>query len=201
MFTKKTVNESVETSRLSERAATGQSEQTTRPEALNTQRSDTSPNTSAMASPSHEKSRAPMPVSGAATRLGGKSVSASIISSDLTIVGNLKASGEVQIEGTIEGDINAHHVNVGETATIRGEIVADDIVVYGKIIGRIRGEKVRLSSTAQVEGDIIHRNIAIESGAHFEGSVQRSDTPLGSDRIEREQPEVKEKSQQIEKKI
>jgi cytoskeletal protein CcmA (bactofilin family) len=29
-----------------------------------------------------------------------------------------------------------------------------------------------------VEGDIIHKTIAIESGAHFEGSVQRQDDPL-----------------------
>ncbi|MFV0475672.1 MAG: polymer-forming cytoskeletal protein, partial [Pikeienuella sp.] len=29
-----------------------------------------------------------------------------------------------------------------------------------------------------VEGDIIHKTIAIESGAHFEGSVQRAEDPL-----------------------
>jgi len=42
----------------------------------------------------------------------------------------------------------------------------------------VRGLKVRLTSTARVEGDIIHKTIAIESGAHFEGSVQRQDDPL-----------------------
>ena len=46
------------------------------------------------------------------------------------------------------------------------------------MIGRVRGLKVRLTSTARVEGDIIHKTIAIESGAHFEGSVQRQDDPL-----------------------
>jgi cytoskeletal protein CcmA (bactofilin family) len=39
---------------------------------------------------------------------------------------------------------------------------------------------VRLTSTARVEGDIIHKTIAIESGAHFEGSVQRADDPLST---------------------
>ena len=43
---------------------------------------------------------------------------------------------------------------------------------------RVRGLKVRLTSTARVEGDIIHKTIAIESGAHFEGSVQRQDDPI-----------------------
>lgn len=110
-------------------------------------------------------------------------VSASVLSSDLTIVGNLRTTGDIQVEGTVEGDIRAHLLTVGESATIRGEIVADDIVVNGRVIGRVRGLKVRLTSTARVEGDIIHKTIAIESGAHFEGSVQRQDDPLAQSRI------------------
>ena len=102
----------------------------------------------------------------------------SILSSDLTVVGNLRTSGDIQVEGTVEGDIRAHLLTVGESATIKGEIVADDIVVNGRVIGKVRGLKVRLTSTARVEGDIIHKTIAIESGAHFEGSVQRQDDPL-----------------------
>ncbi|WP_127111774.1 bactofilin family protein [Shimia sediminis] len=103
---------------------------------------------------------------------------ASILSSDLHISGNLKTTGDIQVEGTVEGDIRAHLLTVGESATIKGEVIADDVVVNGRIVGRVRGLKVRLTSTARVEGDIIHKTIAIESGAHFEGSVQRQDDPL-----------------------
>ncbi len=103
---------------------------------------------------------------------------ASVLSSDLTITGNIKTTGDIQVEGTVEGDIRAHLLTVGETATIKGEIVADDVVVNGRVVGRVRGLKVRLTSTAKVEGDIIHKTIAIESGAHFEGSVQRQEDPL-----------------------
>jgi cytoskeletal protein CcmA (bactofilin family) len=105
----------------------------------------------------------------------------SVLSSDLTVVGNLKTTGDIQVEGTVEGDIRAHLLTVGESATIRGEIVADDIVVNGRVVGRVRGLKVRLTSTARVEGDIIHKTIAIESGAHFEGSVQRQEDPLAGE--------------------
>ena len=108
--------------------------------------------------------------------------SASVLSSDLTVVGNLRTTGDIQVEGTVEGDIRAHLLTVGESATIRGEIVADDIVVNGRVIGRVRGLKVRLTSTARVEGDIIHKTIAIESGAHFEGLVQRQEDPLAQGR-------------------
>ena len=103
---------------------------------------------------------------------------ASILSSDLHVTGNLKTTGDIQVEGTVEGDIRAHLLTIGEGATIKGEVVADDVVINGRIVGRVRGLKVRLTSTARVEGDIIHKTIAIESGAHFEGSVQRQDDPL-----------------------
>lgn len=100
------------------------------------------------------------------------------MSQDLHVTGNIKTTGDIQVEGTVEGDIRAHLLTIGETATIKGEVIADDIVINGRIIGRVRGLKVRLTATARVEGDIIHKTIAIESGAHFEGSVQRQDDPL-----------------------
>ncbi len=107
---------------------------------------------------------------------------ASILSSDLHISGNIKTTGDIQVEGNIEGDIRAHLLTIGESATIKGEVVADDVVINGRIVGRVRGLKVRLTATARVEGDIIHKTIAIESGAHFEGSVQRQDDPLSNGR-------------------
>ncbi len=105
---------------------------------------------------------------------------ASVLSTDLHMTGNIKTTGDVQVEGTVEGDIRAHLLTIGEGATIKGEVIADDVVVNGRIVGRVRGLKVRLTSTARVEGDIIHKTIAIESGAHFEGSVQRQDDPLNT---------------------
>ena len=103
---------------------------------------------------------------------------ASVLSADLHVTGNMKTTGDIQVEGTVEGDIRAHLLTIGESATIKGEVIADDVVITGRIVGRVRGLKVRLTSSARVEGDIIHKTIAIESGAHFEGSVQRQDDPL-----------------------
>ncbi|PIV76684.1 MAG: hypothetical protein COW55_00690 [Rhodobacteraceae bacterium CG17_big_fil_post_rev_8_21_14_2_50_65_11] len=113
---------------------------------------------------------------------------ASVLSTDLTITGNLRTTGDIQVEGTVQGDIRAHLLTVGEGATIEGEIVADDIVVTGRVVGKVRGLKVRLTSTAKVEGDIIHKTIAIESGAHFEGSVQRQEDPLSNGGTRRAAP-------------
>ncbi len=104
----------------------------------------------------------------------------SVLSSDLTILGNVRSSGDIQVEGTVEGDVRAQMLIVGEGATVKGEVLAEEVVVHGRVIGRLRGLKVRLSASARCEGDIVHKTIAIESGAHFEGSVQRQDDPLGA---------------------
>ncbi len=109
---------------------------------------------------------------------------ASVLSSDITILGNVRSSGDIQVEGNVEGDIRAQVLIVGEGATVKGEVIADEVVVHGRVVGRLRGLKVRLSASARCEGDIVHKTIAIESGAHFEGSVQRQDDPLGKGKAE-----------------
>jgi cytoskeletal protein CcmA (bactofilin family) len=118
----------------------------------------------------------PLPASPPAPR---PKATPSVLSADLTITGNIKTSGDIQVEGTVEGDVRAAHLTVGETATIKGEVVAEEVVVQGRVIGRLRGLKVRLAGSARVEGEIVHKTIAIESGAHFEGSVQRQEDPVG----------------------
>jgi cytoskeletal protein CcmA (bactofilin family) len=105
---------------------------------------------------------------------------ASVLSSDLQIKGNIKTSGDIQIDCEINGDVRAHLLTIGEAAKIKGEVIADDVVVNGHVAGTVRGLKVRLTATSRVEGDIIHKTIAIESGAHFEGSVRREEDPLSS---------------------
>lgn len=111
-----------------------------------------------------------------------RKVPASVFAEDLFVSGNVKSTGDIQIEGKVEGDIFAHLLTVGQNALITGEITADDVVINGRIVGKIRALKVRLTSSARVEGDIIHNTLAIESGAKFDGSVQRLDNPTAKDR-------------------
>ena len=102
----------------------------------------------------------------------------SLLSTDLFIKGNLTTSGDIQIEGEVEGNIKASLLTVGQNAKIRGEINTNELIINGFVAGTIRSKKVTLTSSAQVEGDIIHNTIAIETGAHFEGSIEKTDNPL-----------------------
>lgn len=100
--------------------------------------------------------------------------SLSMIGPDLTITGNLISKGEVQVDGVVEGDIHGSHVVIGESATIHGGIVADEVVVRGHVVGTVRSKRVMLQSTSQVEGDIYHQSLSIEQGALFEGKSRRT---------------------------
>lgn len=102
----------------------------------------------------------------------------SVLASDLSITGDVRSSGDIQIEGTIDGDVRAQVLIVGESATVKGEVVAEEVVVHGRVVGRVRGARIRLSASARVEGDLVHKTLAIESGAQFEGSVHRQEDPL-----------------------
>ncbi len=104
--------------------------------------------------------------------------SPSVLSADLSVKGNLISEREVMIEGRVEGNLKAKLIQVGENAVIEGQISAEEVVVNGRIKGEIRGNKVRLNNGARVKGDIVHETIAIEAGAHFEGSVKRQENPL-----------------------
>jgi cytoskeletal protein CcmA (bactofilin family) len=119
----------------------------------------------------------------AAPLIGGKRTrplsAPSIISADMAINGTLVSTGDIQIDGRVEGDVRSAGLVIGDKAEIQGEIFAEDVTVRGKVIGRIRAKKVLLASTSHVEGDILHEAFAVESGAFFEGNCRHSDDPLG----------------------
>jgi cytoskeletal protein CcmA (bactofilin family) len=99
------------------------------------------------------------------------------ISADLTILGNLVSKGEVHIDGEIQGDLHAAVVLVGESASIMGGVIAEEVIVRGTVMGSIRGKRVTLESTSKVEGDVFHNQLAIAQGAYFEGKSRRVDDP------------------------
>lgn len=102
-----------------------------------------------------------------------KSTTPSIISADLRIVGDLSSDGEIQVDGAIDGDIRTKSLLIGETAHIKGEIVADSVHVHGTVNGQIKSRSVNLAKTAHVVGDVLHEDLAIETGAFLEGHCKR----------------------------
>ncbi len=105
----------------------------------------------------------------------------SIISADLVVHGTLTSSGDIQIDGKVEGNVNSTGLVIGDKAYIQGDVMAEDVTIRGRVKGAIRARKVLLASTCHVEGDILHEAFAVETGAFFEGNCRHADNPLADD--------------------
>ncbi|MFA7431582.1 MAG: polymer-forming cytoskeletal protein [Rhodospirillaceae bacterium] len=101
----------------------------------------------------------------------------SIISADLTITGDLVSTGEIQVDGTIDGDIRCKALVIGVDGAVTGEIEAVSIRLHGKVTGQVRAKTVFLAATAHMIGDITHESLAIEPGAFMEGHCRRMADP------------------------
>lgn len=102
----------------------------------------------------------------------------SIISADVKMTGTIVSQGEIDINGHIEGDVKAAALTIGDTGAVKGEVVAESVIVRGTVEGRIRGRKVQLCTGAKVRGDIFHASLAIEPNALFEGAVKHAQDPM-----------------------
>lgn len=102
----------------------------------------------------------------------------SIISADVVMRGNVNSAGEIQLDGTLEGDIKAGSLIIGDKASVKGEVVCETVTVRGRVEGGIRAKSVSLASSAHIQGDILHSSLSVETGAHFEGNCRHSDDPL-----------------------
>ncbi len=124
-----------------------------------------------------------LPQSGAPVSAEGpRSGVPSIISADLKIVGDLHSGGDLQIDGAVEGDIASRSLTIGESAVVRGVLVAETVRIYGSVIGEVRANSVTLSKTARVEGDIIHQSLTMEAGADLIGRLSRLDAKIPTPR-------------------
>jgi cytoskeletal protein CcmA (bactofilin family) len=100
-----------------------------------------------------------------------------MIAKDFNILGNVISDGVIDFDGTINGNVRCHSLNVRKNGTVTGEIVAEDVFVYGKIKGIIRAKNVYLYASCHIEGIVMHETIAIEDGAFIDGKCKRTDKP------------------------
>jgi cytoskeletal protein CcmA (bactofilin family) len=94
---------------------------------------------------------------------------ASLIAPDITFEGGVIGDGELQVDGVVRGDIKVARLSVGETGHIEGSVVAEAVECRGRIVGSITAKQVRLYGASHVDGDITHEQLAMETGAFFQG--------------------------------
>jgi cytoskeletal protein CcmA (bactofilin family) len=105
---------------------------------------------------------------------------ASLIANDMTLEGNISGGGEIQVDGVIKGDVRVERVTVGDSGAVDGGIYAEAVEVRGKVTGSITAKQVRLYGACHVDGDITHEQLAMETGAFFQGRSLRLQRPASA---------------------
>ena len=100
-----------------------------------------------------------------------------IISEDLELEGAIVSKGEVQLNGSLRGDLETTTVTIGQTGKIVGNVVAESVIIRGEVTGSIRGVHVQLAETARVEGDIVYCTLSVEERARLNGQLRHAENP------------------------
>ena len=129
--------------------------------------------------PAQPLAAAPAPRPPEPARPAVRSSNLSTLAAGVKYEGNISGAGELQIDGSLKGDVRVARVTIGEGGAVEGTVHADVLEVRGRVTGAIVAKQVKLYATARVEGDITQEQLAIDQGAWFQGRCTQAkrDTP------------------------
>ena len=100
--------------------------------------------------------------------------SISRISAGTVIKGEILSPNDIRIDGTFEGRIQSKgRVVVGESATIKGDIVCENVDLWGKVEGNLFVKDTLSLKEGCVESGNLHiRRLSVELGSTFNGNCK-----------------------------
>lgn len=103
--------------------------------------------------------------------------SINIITAGTLIKGDITASGDFRLDGTLEGNIQLNgKLVVGDSGVVNGNILCVNANIIGTVNGNLSvKELLSLNATARVKGDILINKLSIEPGAIFTGKCRMLD--------------------------
>lgn len=93
----------------------------------------------------------------------------SVLGADVAIKGNVEASADLHVDGTVEGDIACTSLVQGESSRVEGTITADAARLSGTIKGTINVRELVILKSARIDGDVHYETLTIEQGATVNG--------------------------------
>ncbi|MEM7665419.1 MAG: polymer-forming cytoskeletal protein [Pseudomonadota bacterium] len=100
---------------------------------------------------------------------GSNNSTFSVIGSDIKIKGDITASADLHVDGTIEGDIKCTSLVQGEASQVMGGINAETARLSGRVNGSIHARELVILKTAEIQGDVHYDALTIEQGAQVDG--------------------------------
>jgi cytoskeletal protein CcmA (bactofilin family) len=98
------------------------------------------------------------------------------IGAGVTIKGEISVPDLIVIDGTIEGNVTARVVCVGQSGVIRGNISATEADISGTVSDHVEARQLLLvRATGRVEGRVMYGEIELEKGAVVTGDLSATD--------------------------
>ena len=97
-----------------------------------------------------------------------------VIGQGIRIRGNVSGSGDLIVEGEIEGQITLKdRLTVESTGKVVADVEAGEVTVNGEMSGNIvASDRVYITANAKVLSDIRAPRVVIEDGARFKGNIE-----------------------------
>jgi cytoskeletal protein CcmA (bactofilin family) len=99
-----------------------------------------------------------------------------VLSSGVSITGDVTCRTELVIDGQVEGTIKSSGIlTIGEHGHIRGEVRAGSVTIRGTVEGNVFvSDRCALEAGATLRGDIEAPRLAVDENAAFFGSAKIS---------------------------
>jgi cytoskeletal protein CcmA (bactofilin family) len=133
--------------------------------------------------------------------VGSGGATISVIGPDVTIKGDVEASADLQIDGTVNGDIVCTALVQGSSGRIVGSITADGARLAGTLEGTITVRELVVLKTARIDGDVHYETLTIEQGATVNGRFAPAPRAAPAKTVEKSFEKPHEKSEPVVRDI
>lgn len=119
-----------------------------------------------------------------------------IIGSSITVKGDFHGTGNIIIEGSLEGSLKTDaDVYIGENAQVVATIEATNATINGQINGTVKvSQYLALGGTAKITGDVNFQELSVARGALINGRLSSH----GASRNKKNNSEKKEELPEVE---
>jgi len=99
--------------------------------------------------------------------------SPTIIGAGCHLKGDINTNSNVQIHGSIDGNINAHTIVIGRGGIVTGEIKAETLFLHGTLNGPATVNTANIFSNAQMIGTLYYRTLNITENTALECKLSK----------------------------
>ncbi len=107
-----------------------------------------------------------------ARRNGSSGAGFSVIGADVVVTGNIRATADLHVEGSVDGDLDCGNLVIGPDARVKGQVRAESARIAGAIDGGVAIRQLTVEAGARIAGDVEYETISIENGAQIDGRLK-----------------------------